>query len=174
MVPFGYTPGGGATPPSTVPTITGSAIRHLGTLNWVRFAIRPENGTIPPALTMERLDQPGSAAQVLADGIEDLQVAFGCDNDSDGALPDGPNKAIDEWELNTDVPETPPAINCSRPAAIRLTLVARSLTPDSLLKSMTSNARPIVENRTTAGPQDQFRHRVLTTTIFPRNLLGVP
>jgi prepilin-type N-terminal cleavage/methylation domain-containing protein len=160
MMPFGYTTG--------TTTGTGSALRHFGTLNWVRFAIRPAAGTAPPALTMQRLDL-GTAAQVLADGIEDLQVAYACDLNNDGDLAEGPAKTTDEWQLNANL-EIPPAVNCYRPAAIRLTLIARSLTPDSLLLSVTSNVKPAAENGAAGATNDQFRHRVLTTTVFPRNL----
>jgi prepilin-type N-terminal cleavage/methylation domain-containing protein len=167
MVPFGYTVGA----PSDVPT-TGSAIRHLGTLNWVRFAIRPGTATFPPALTMQRLDQE-TAPQVLADGIEDLQVAYACDSNSDGNLPDGVDRTTDEWQLNANL-EVAPAVNCNRPSAVRLTLIARSLTPDTLLANISTNIKPAVENGAAGAAADQYRHRVLTTTVFPRNLEGVP
>jgi prepilin-type N-terminal cleavage/methylation domain-containing protein len=173
MVPFAYTAGTPASTPNA-----GSAVRHLGTLTWVRFAIRPGTNTgpntFPPALTMQRLDQE-TAPQVLADGIEDLQVAYACDSNSDGDLPDGVGvgRTTDEWRLNTSAVEVAPAVNCNRPSAVRLTLVARSLTPDSLLMNVSTNAKPAVENGA-AGTVDQYRHRVLTTTVFPRNLEGVP
>jgi prepilin-type N-terminal cleavage/methylation domain-containing protein len=157
MVPFTY----GA-------TATQSGIRHFGTLNWVRFAIRPGTSNTPPALTMQRLDL-GTAAQVLADGIEDLQVAYACDNNKDGDVPDGVDRTTDEWRLNANG-EVAPAINCNRPNAVRITLIARSLTPDTLLASMTSNVKPAAENGAAGAGADQFRHRVLTTTVFPRNL----
>jgi type II secretory pathway pseudopilin PulG len=155
MVPFTY-------------TVASGGIRHFGTLNWVRFAIRAGTANTPPALTMERLDL-GTAPQVLADGIEDLQVAYACDTNNDGALADGPDRTIDEWQLNANA-EVAPVINCYRPAAIRLTLIARSLTPDTLLTSVTSNVKPAAENAPAGGAADWFRHRVLSTTVFPRNL----
>jgi hypothetical protein len=157
MVPFAYGT-----------TATQSGIRHFGTLNWVRFAIRPGTANTPPALTMQRLDL-GTAAQVLADGIEDLQVAYACDNNKDGDVPDGVDRTTDEWRLNANG-EVATAINCNRPNAVRITLIARSLTPDTLLASMTSNVKPAAENGAAGASADQFRHRVLTTTVFPRNL----
>jgi prepilin-type N-terminal cleavage/methylation domain-containing protein len=157
MVPFTY----GA-------TATQSGIRHFGTLNWVRFAIRPGTSSTPPALTMQRLDL-GTAAQVLADGIEDLQVAYACDNNKDGDVPDGADRTTDEWRLNASG-EVATAINCNRPNAVRITLIARSLTPDTLLASVTSNIKPAAENGAAGASADQFRHRILTTTVFPRNL----
>jgi prepilin-type N-terminal cleavage/methylation domain-containing protein len=158
MIPSQYTP-------------AASGIRHFGTLNWVRFAIRPGTASTPPALTMERLDL-ATAPQVLADGIEDLQVAYGCDVNNDGDMPDGLTAALrttDEWQLNASA-EIAPAVNCYRPNAVRLTLIARSLTPDTLLTSMTANVKPAAENGVAGATPDLFRHRVLSTTIFPRNL----
>jgi prepilin-type N-terminal cleavage/methylation domain-containing protein len=157
MVPFSY----GS-------TATQSGVRHFGTLNWVRFAIRPGTASTPPALTMQRLDL-GTGAQVLADGIEDLQVAYACDNNKDGDVPDGVDRTTDEWRLNANA-EVATAINCNRPNAVRITLIARSLTPDTLLSSVTSNIKPAAENGAAGASADQFRHRVLTTTVFPRNL----
>jgi prepilin-type N-terminal cleavage/methylation domain-containing protein len=157
FVPFDYV--GGASP-------TPSGIRNFGTLNWVRFAIRPGTATTAPALTMERLDL-GTAPEVLSDGIEDLQVAYACDNSpDDGELPDGPNKLADEWSLN--VAADPAPVNCNRPDAVRITLIARSITADTLLSSVSANAKPAVEDGA-AGTPDTFRHRVVTTTVFLRN-----
>ena len=157
MVPFDYV--GGASP-------TPSAIRNFGNLNWVRFAIRPGTANTAPALTMERLDL-GTAPEVLSDGIEDLQVAYACDNNpDDGDLPDGPNKLTDEWVLNAAADPIP--TNCNRPDAVRITIIARSVTSDTLLSSVVSNAKPAVEDGA-AGAPDQFRHRVVTTTVFLRN-----
>jgi prepilin-type N-terminal cleavage/methylation domain-containing protein len=157
MVPFDYV--GGASP-------TPSAIRNLGTLNWVRFAIAPGTATTAPALTMERLDL-GTAPEVLSDGIEDLQIAYACDNNpDDGELPNGPNKLTDEWVLNVSADPIP--ANCNRPDAVRITLVARSTTPDTLLSNVSDNGKPAVEDGV-AGAVDNFRHRVVTTTVFLRN-----
>jgi type II secretory pathway pseudopilin PulG len=157
FIPFDYV--GGASP-------TPAAIRNFGTLTWVRFAIRPGTATTPPALTMERLDL-GTAPEVLADGIEDLQVAYACDNaPDDGELPDGPNKLADEWTLNITADPIP--TTCNRPDAVRVTLIARSITADTFLSSVSANAKPAVEDGA-AGAPDTFRHRVVTTTVFLRN-----
>jgi hypothetical protein len=177
---------------------TTSGIRNFGDFWWVRFAIRTkaQDGTalttlgIPgvthdvPVLTMERIDgSPTTGPQVLAEGIEDLQVAYACDLNADGVLAEDPNNpanpATDEWMLNdpNDVIATSNALKCNQPSAVRLTLVARSLTEDNGIDAaLTENGRPAVENRArhtldnnfTTG-RDQFRRRVLTTTVYPRN-----
>jgi hypothetical protein len=155
MVPFLYASGA-----------AGAGLRHFGALTWVRFAIRPATASAPPALTMERLDQT-TGPQVLSDGIADLQVAYACDtNPDDGVITEGGNKLTDEWVLNVTGDAIP--TNCSRPDAVRVTLIARSLTRDALLTQSTTNAKPAAEDGA-AGAVDQFRYRVMTTTVFPRN-----
>jgi hypothetical protein len=110
----------------------------------------------------------------MAEGIEDLQIAYACDTDppapnGDGAFSEGTTvgtRQADEWMYNVagDVPTT----DCNRPQAIRITLVARSRDGDTLLAGMASNAKPALEDGA-AGAPDTYRHRVLTTTVFPRN-----
>jgi hypothetical protein len=154
LVPFAY--------PAT------TAVRHFGALNWIRFAIQP--ATEPggaPSLTMQRLDD-GSAPQVMAEGIVDLQVAYACDSSpDDGTLSEGPNKLADEWILN--VKDDPIPATCGRPDAIRLTLVARSITADNLLNDVTSNLKPASEDGAAATVPDNFRYRTITATVYPRN-----
>ena len=190
--------------PGSPPTNPNTGIRNFGEFWWVRFAVRTtdQNGNYLsaagianaihaiPVLTMERLDGASpTGPQMLAEGIEDLQVAYACDTlplaggpgtaAGDGVLPNGPNTATDEWMLNdsNDVIATSNALKCNQPSAIRLTLVARSLTEDiGIDATLTDNGRPAVENH--AGHtqdsnfdtgRDQFRRRVLSTTVYPRN-----
>lgn len=160
IVPNSYT--GGASPTA--------GIRDIGTLNWVQFTIDATGQT--PKLMMNRLD--GTAGpQVLADGIEDLQIAYACDTapapTGDGDLTEGTDtatKKTDEWTYNVsgDVPDP----GCTRPQAVRLTVVARSTEPDTTLAGLPANTKPALEDGA-AGTADTFRHRVMTTTVFPRN-----
>jgi hypothetical protein len=160
VVPNTYT--GGATPTA--------GIRDIGTLNWVQFSIDATGQT--PKLMMNRLD--GSAGpQVLADGIEDLQIAYACDSQpavtGDGDLSEGTDtatKKADEWTYN--VTGDVPVAGCNRPQAVRITIVARSTEADTTLAGLPGNAKPAVEDGV-AGATDTFRHRVMTTTVFPRN-----
>jgi prepilin-type N-terminal cleavage/methylation domain-containing protein len=153
-----------------------TGIRNFGELWWVRFAVRsadPNSPLVIPTLTMERLDGSSpTGPQVLAEGIEDLQVAFACDLNSDGVLTEGTaDKTTDEWTLNDPNDPIPltNAAKCNQPSAIRLTLIARSLTEDNGIDAvLTNNRRPAAENRA-AGAPDQFRRRVMTTTVYPRN-----
>ncbi|HEX7598574.1 MAG TPA: PilW family protein, partial [Polyangia bacterium] len=174
----------GAAPAGMIPA-TGyvasptTGVRNFGELWWVRFSIRnaaPNNPLSIPVLAMERLDgSVPTGPQVLAEGIEDLQVAFACDVNSDGVLTENfASRAQNEWNL--DDPNNPNdplsltnASKCNQPSAIRITLVARSLTEDNGIDAaLTQNRRPQVENHP-AGAVDQFRRRVMTTTMYPRN-----
>ena len=155
MVPFTYTAG------------SGGGIRHFGSLTWIRFAIRPGTTNTAPALTMQRLDQ-GTDPEVLSEGIADLQVAYACDNNpDDGQIREGPDRLNDEWVLNVTGDVVP--TSCQRPDAIRITLIARSITPDVLLTQSTTNVKPAAEDGVAGAVVDQFRYRVMTTTVFPRN-----
>jgi prepilin-type N-terminal cleavage/methylation domain-containing protein len=158
--------------PFTYPAGASGGVRDFGQLNWVQFAIDSTGAPdVPPRLTMNRLDG-NSGPQVLAEGIEDLQIAYACDtqpNVPDGVLSEGTNaasRATDEWIYNAagDIP--PPA--CKRPVAVRITLVARSVTMDSTLVDVAGNSKPVAEDGA-AGPPDTYRHRVINTTVYPRN-----
>jgi prepilin-type N-terminal cleavage/methylation domain-containing protein len=164
MMPFGYD---GGSSNST------GGIRSFGQLTWVQFAIDSTNSpNIPPRLTMNRLD--GAAGpEVVADGIEDMQISYACDlapaGAPDGELTEGTDAAsrlTDEWTYNQagDTPQ----VGCLRPDAIRITLIARSLSEDGLLQTVTGNAKPTAEDGA-AGAVDKYRHRVATVSMHPWN-----
>ena len=199
MIPFTYT-AAGCDPSGVSGTVTNAGIRNLGEFWWVRFSVVIANSPTDkyasltnlgiPVLIMERLDGSSpTGPQVLAEGIEDLQVAFACDLNADGLLSEGQGagKATDEWTLNSpnDVIAINRAAKCNQPSAIRLTLVARSLTEDNGIDANQNfNGPPTVENHVRANccgdpsdpntPRpatccDQYRRRVLSTTVYPRN-----
>jgi prepilin-type N-terminal cleavage/methylation domain-containing protein len=160
--------------PFTYPGGTQAAqgrIRNFGQLTWVQFVIAQPAG-LPPQLTMNRLEG-GNGPEVLADGIEDMQIAYACDlapaGAPDGVLTEGTDAASrlgDEWTYNQagDVEQA----GCIRADGIRITLTARSLTPDNLLTTVSGNAKPAAEDGA-AGAADTFRHRVATVSVYPRN-----
>jgi prepilin-type N-terminal cleavage/methylation domain-containing protein len=176
MLPLGGYTGGAA------------GVRNFGTLNWVRFFVQ-QVGTGAPNLMMQQLHLTGTAAdpQVMAEGIEDLQVSFACDtgglgspnlNAPNGQLDEGyddPTRRLDEWWNN--VPnDLLPAMNspafCNLPTGVRITLVSRTLAPDDLIDPAISGNGPMdVEDHRygSTRPTDSFRRRVLTTTVYPRN-----
>jgi type II secretory pathway pseudopilin PulG len=165
LIPYNYDPGT-------------SGIRNMGTLTSVRLFIDPGSATQAPRLMIDDLAD-GAAAQTLAEGIEDLQIAYACDMipaaAPDGALTEGTTVAgrlADEW-VNNQTGDVAPAA-CVVPTAIRITLVGRSLAADTALTATagsgtgTNSFKPAAEDGV-AGAPDNFRHRLLTTTIFPRN-----
>jgi type II secretory pathway pseudopilin PulG len=162
VVPFDYPAG-----------VTGTGgVRNFGELVWVRLAINNPGGGVAPSLTMDRLDDD-QPAQVLAEGIEDLQVAYACDSGlsgvSDGILTEGidpGSRLTDDWTYNEPGDVEP--LRCQRPDAVRITLVARTLTPDPTLTNASGNVRPATEDAATAAA-DLFRHRAITATVRLRN-----
>jgi len=165
LVPFDYI--GGAAPKA--------GLRDFGTLSWVKFFIDSTGAS--PRLMMARLDGLAgpTTPQILADGIEDLQIAYACDLNPaapagpDGVLSegtDGPSRLADEWTYN--IAGDVPPVGCVRPQAVRLSIVARTTVSDDNLAAQATNAKPATEDGV-AGAKDNFRHRVLTTTVSLRN-----
>jgi prepilin-type N-terminal cleavage/methylation domain-containing protein len=99
--------------------------------------------------------------QPLADGIEDLQVAWLFDTDLDGTVDavrgDQGGTVYDNSELDVDGLRS-----------IRVNVVARSRLEDPKFHT---GALPALENRP-AGGSDGFRRRLHTATIMPRNLVN--
>jgi len=165
LVPFDYIGGVSAK----------AGLRDFGTLSWVQFFI---DATGPsPRLMMARLDGLAgpTTPQVLADGIEDLQIAYAwalappAPAGPDGVFTEGTDvgsRQADEWTYNV-AGDVPPA-GCVRPQAVRLTIIARTTVGDDNLSGLAANAKPAAEDGV-AGARDNFRHRVLTTIVSPRN-----
>lgn len=165
LIPYDYV--GGVSPKA--------GVRNFGTLSWVRFSIDTSGAS--PRLMMTRLDGLAgpTTPQVLADGIEDLQIAYACDltpvapDGPDGVLSEGTDaatKVADEWTYNV-AGDVPPSA-CVRPQAIRLSIMARTTEGDDNLGGVAINLKPAAEDGA-AGVKDNFRHRALTTVISPRN-----
>jgi Tfp pilus assembly protein PilW len=169
--------------------VGGSAgVRNFGQLTWVTFFVQTGTNGIPNLMMQQRhLGGTSGQAQILAEGVEDLQVSFACDTGAlgfynltvlNGLLDEGIDdvtRQADEWWNN--VPgDNLPLVNsngfCNLPTAVRLTLVVRTLTPDDLIDTaVTSNGPMDVEDHRYSSPRptDQYRRRVLTTTVYPRN-----
>lgn len=114
-----------------------------------------------PLALLSAGDPPGSP---VAEGIVDLQIAIGVDGLNgarDGALTE------DEWVYRGG--QGAVVAPWQPPSAVRITVVARTLSPGSTL----GGGRPAVENRP-GGPPDLYRYRVLSTTVVPRNLVASP
>ncbi len=176
----GMLPGGGYTGGS-------AGVRNFGQLTWVTFFVQTGANGIPNLMMQQRqLGGTSGTAQVLAEGIEDLQVSFACDTGTltvhnlaqlNGQLDEGTDdtaKQNDEWWNNVPS-DNLPAINtagyCNLPTAVRLTLVVRTLTPDDLINTTSNGPMNVEDHRypSPPSPADQYRRRVLTTTVYPRN-----
>ena len=170
----------------------GSAgVRNFGQLTSVTFFVQTGANGIPNLMMQQRhLGGTSGTAQVLAEGIEDLQVSFACDTGTltvrnlaqlNGQLDEGTDdtaKQNDEWWNNVPSDNLPPintAGYCNLPTAVRLTLVVRTLTEDDLIDTTVTNNGPMnVEDHRYSSPRpanqkDKYRRRVLTTTVYPRN-----
>jgi hypothetical protein len=115
-----------------------------------------------PLLTVDPDGDGPAAPEVLAEGVEDLQLAIGVDVDGDGALRDT-GDSTDEWFYNAAGAATPPPITSGRWRAMRITVTARDL------KRHGESARPAAEDRP-AGAVDSFARRTLQAQIQIRNL----
>ncbi|HEY5282074.1 MAG TPA: PilW family protein [Polyangia bacterium] len=164
-----------------------AGVRNFGQLAWVTFFVSNGPGGIPNLMMKQRhLAGASGQAQVLAEGIEDLQISFACDTGVlgsydlttvNGQLDEGTDdttRRTDEWWNNVPLDNLPlvgSAGYCNMPTAVRLTFVARSLAPDDLIDTATSNGPMDVEDHryTNPRPTDQYRRRVLSTTVYPRN-----
>ena len=127
-----------------------------------------EDTAIGPTLMLDPDDVGPDPAEPLAEGVEDVQIAYAVDVNGDGALfEDG--SSTDEWFFNHPGDAAPPAMAISMPAALRLTLVARTTFETS---DAPASTRPPLEDRAGAQAADPFRRRSLAATVEIRNLRG--
>ncbi len=107
----------------------------------------------------------------LAEGIEDMQIAIGVDEDGTGVV--DANSTTDEWIYNvsgdTPVPDPLPLTSAVR--ALRITLVARAA---GKVTGTGAFLRPAAEDRPAETVPDNYRRRVLTSVLEVRNLGGSP
>lgn len=117
--------------------------------------------------SMLMMDVNGAGAQPLAEGVEDLQVAYGFDNDGDGVVTDdnGASAGGDEWLYNA-AGETVGAWSIANLRTIRVTLVVKGTSVEGGQQNLP--ARPAAEDHA-GGSVDGFIRRVLRTEIAVRN-----
>lgn len=132
------------------------------------FVADASDGT--PFLWMDPDADGPATAQPLAEGIEDLQIAVGVDEDGDNALRED-GTSTDEWHFNNTSDPPPPEPTVAKWTAVRITLLARTL--DDNPANGPESARPAAEDRP-AGQADVHRRRLLTTTVDIRNLETTP
>jgi type IV pilus assembly protein PilW len=89
----------------------------------------------------------------IAQGIEDLQIAYGIDLDDDGAA----NQYLDD----------PTLAELQNVVSVRITVLARTVTPD---RNYTDTRTYQVGNAADYTPDDTFHRRIYTVTVGVRNL----
>jgi hypothetical protein len=114
------------------------------------------------------LDGAG-AAEPIANGVEDMQIAVAVDTSGDGLLQEVPN-AADEWFYNFAGDANPPAMTATPWRALRVTMTVSSLAKG---EATAMSARPAAEDRT-AGTADALRRRTVRTMIELRNSAASP
>ncbi|MCB9558402.1 MAG: PilW family protein [Deltaproteobacteria bacterium] len=161
----------------------GALVVRIGPRSRVRhFSI--DSSTNPPRLVTWTTEAANPSAnkgdlEVLADGVEDMQIAWACDVDGDGDLSETPSSpTTDEWAF-ADPGDTAPTCGDARISAVRITLIARQPSPD--MENQTSY-RPAAEDRAAGSPAaDQvatngmgtFVRSTLTTVVNLPNVAGL-
>jgi hypothetical protein len=99
---------------------------------------------------------------VLSEGVEDLQVAYFLDDDTDGVVD------ADEIHGNGTGPDyVAGAQDGSELREVRVSLVTRTRTPD---REWTQGRPQALENRAASVANDGFRRRTYTSTVMLRNV----
>jgi SLT domain-containing protein len=107
----------------------------------------------------------------MAEGVEDLQLVKAVDSAANGiGAENNASGNADEWVFN-NAADTDPGTGTLR--AVRMTMVARTLT--GLIGNLKSYNRPAVEDHAAAAANsDNFRRRILRTTVEVRNMSVSP
>ncbi len=109
----------------------------------------------------------GGANEPLAEGIEDMQIAYGFDMAGDGLVTEvGAAADDDEWLYNKAGDTIQAQMTIANLRTIRVTLVSKSTSTDS---GAVFNNIPAFEDRGSAIGPDGFIRRVLRTEIAVRN-----
>jgi len=159
----------------TLATQCGSLVLPSGGYAAGALVIRAEHATFTidavdgiPTLMMDPDAGGPQAPQPLAEGVEDMQIAFGIDTDANGSITETTNGVGDEWQGNAagDSPLT------GTLRAVRISLVSR--TTSGLVGNLNPYNRPAVEDHAASTTMDQYRRRVLQSTVEIRNMAQSP
>lgn len=142
---------GSAAPNSAVPTPY-EYWEYAATIWYVRSYCRA--GDNIPSLVRRYWDSDTASVETdcMAQGIENMQVEFGLDDDDDG-FPE-------QWVTNVDT------ANSEELAAVRIFLLSRGT---QLTQGYTNGKSYDISNLPTYTPADGYFRRVFTTTIQTRN-----
>lgn len=164
---------GGSCGSATIWTYSYGAGATVIRVQHARFSVSNDaSNNNMPTLWMDPDSAGSAAAEPLAEGIEDMQIAYGVDSASDGIDLQGTtaHSATDEWRYNHASDTAVDATTVVR--AIRLTLIARTTSGEH--GNQNTYAKPVSEDRTAASTADQYRRRVLKTVVEIRNVAGSP
>ena len=125
-----------------------------------------------PVLMMDRDGDGPDEPEAVAEGIEDLQIAIGIDQDANGEVSADAPDGVDEWYYNHQDDTPPPQSITAKPyRALRITVVARSMDETT---SQPTSIRPKAEDHDAASSADVYKRRALSTRVEIRNLQGSP
>lgn len=164
--------------PDTYPTVDENAFTYAvrATVIKVQVARFFLGGDIDtPVLMMDPDGEGALEAEAIAEGIEDLQIAVGIDDDGDGTVEElGVAGDDDEWYYNHPDDNAPTTAITTRPyRALRITVVSRSMGETTTTVQATS-LRPAAEDRPISTTADIYKRRALSTTVEIRNFAGSP
>ncbi len=161
--------------------LAGTLVMRVGTSTddlQHNFAIDHGDGNRPPRLvTWSKFNK--SDMQVVADGIEDMQISWACDVSNTGLLEEGTTPTLrqsDEWAHNVASDTLPNcSLNGNTIRAVRITLIGRTTGPISSKQGF----RPAAEDHAAGTPAQDlaatgqigtYGRATLTSVIKPRNI----
>ncbi len=163
--------------------LEGAIVMNIGDFGTARRYAIDRSRNPPQLVTWKKTDL--SDLEVVADGIEDLQIAYACDMNGDGEITEGKNdteRQNDEWAYNVAGDVIPTCVDAGGasipPALMRVTLIARTAGP---IIGDKAGFRPGAEDHLPGTPNDDLSSAVvggmgtygrvmLTTTVIPRNI----
>jgi prepilin-type N-terminal cleavage/methylation domain-containing protein len=135
-----------------------------------RFSVGFLAGDPVPFLFMDPDAEGPAVAEPIAEGIEDMQIVVGVDTNADGVLSiESATAGADEWFGNVVGEASYAGVTGVR--AVRITLVARTAKEAT---GINAYRLPAIEDRVINATTDNFRRRLLKSTIEVRNLGGSP
>ncbi|MBW2736004.1 MAG: hypothetical protein JRH20_26765 [Deltaproteobacteria bacterium] len=160
----------------------GSLVTRVSGATRIRYFAVDRRRPYPALVTWTRADMASAdnakAVETVAEGIEDLQLAWACDANRNGRYEeDHTHPRKDEW-AHTRINDTEPECLGAPPGRVRLTLIARARAADPAFKS---GHRPSAEDRkagTTAQDQERsqkrgtFRRHTVSSIVNLINVVG--
>jgi hypothetical protein len=110
--------------------------------------------------------------EVIAEGIEDMQLTYGCDADGDGVIGEGLTdaaKLTDEWGFNVSG-----ELDANRPAcatgiqAVRVSMVARTSAPDAAFTGAATSRTTEDHVVTYSEAEQHYRRRAMRAQVSLR------